>query len=85
MQLYGFDLFVYGFICYDSWEEEFDQSSEWFDKFDEDGNVFCFGGSVVSLGRVVGDFYSFWFDGLYVFILCGLVVRLEVLEVCFMF
>ncbi|HBS63067.1 MAG TPA: hypothetical protein DEB32_10190, partial [Stenotrophomonas sp.] len=35
MQSHGLDPFAYGFICYDSWEEKPDQSSEWPDKLDD--------------------------------------------------
>lgn len=80
MQSHGLDPFAYGFICYDSWEEEPDQSSEWPDELDDDGNVFCPGGSVASPGRAAGDLYSFRPDGLHAFILRGLAARLEALE-----
>ncbi|WP_313218401.1 tail fiber domain-containing protein [Stenotrophomonas sp.] len=80
MQSHGLDPFAYGFICYDSWEEKPDQSSEWPDKLDDDGNVVCPGGSVTSPGRAAGDLYSFRPDGLHAFILRGLAARLEALE-----
>lgn len=65
MQEHGLDPFGYGFICYDSWDEQVELN-------DETGEV---------IRTVpAGDLYSFRFDQLNLFIAKGIEERIKLLE-----
>lgn len=69
---HGLDPFRYGFICYDTWDEQPEVWHEWPDLFDEDGNLVREAGRELAQEyRPAGDRYSLRHTQLLLFIHAG--------------
>jgi len=82
MESNNLEPFKYGFICHDSWEDEFKPIYEYVDKVDDKGNEYK---DRVDTGKTElvtakGDLYGFRYDQLNIFILAGISARLDALE-----
>ncbi len=75
MEAHGLDPFKYGFICYDEWEDKYDEELNEEGEIERDGLRYT-----QKLVCPAGNRYSFRYDELNQFILRGIVARLDALE-----
>lgn len=77
-QEHNLNPFDYSFICYDSWEAEYDEEPAVYE--DRDGQTVMVTPAVRKLVREAGDRYSFRHDGLIMFMMAGQEQRMQDLE-----
>lgn len=87
MESHGLDPFLYGFVCYDKWDEQLELWNEWPDRavvIDKDGNIVQeaveAGRELVQEYRPAGDRYSLRPSELQFFIARGQEERIRRLE-----
>lgn len=87
MESHGLDPFLYGFVCYDKWDEQLELWNEWPDRavvIDKDGNIVQeaveAGREIVQEYRPAGDRYSLRPSELQFFIARGQEERIRRLE-----
>jgi hypothetical protein len=83
MQSHGLDAMAYGFVCYDEWEDEYQDHPAIYEQVDRDGKLVD--GAVKQPAwreqkRIAGNTYGFRADELMLFIARGFEARLSALE-----
>lgn len=82
MEANGLDPFEYSCLCYDQWDAEPEQWSEWPEERDEDGNVTREAGrELVQEGRPAGDRYSFRKEELLCLCMTAMAIQHDELQV----